>query len=186
MVLPVYLYGHPVLRQEAEDIDKDYPDLQKLIKDMFETMYFTEGIGLAAPQIGKSIALIVVDGSPLAGEFPECKDTKMVIINPELDVIEDEEPVSRSEGCLSVPGLSENVRRTEHIRLNWLDENFEEHEREFRGFAARMIQHEFDHLIGVVYTDRISSIRKQMIRNKLNNISRGKTGCGYRTVHSKK
>ncbi len=187
MVLPVYLYGHhPVLRQEAEDIDKDYPDLQKLIKDMFETMYFTEGIGLAAPQIGKSIALIVVDGSPLAGEFPECKDTKMVIINPELDVIEDEEPVSRSEGCLSVPGLSENVRRTEHIRLNWLDENFEEHEREFRGFAARMIQHEFDHLIGVVYTDRISSIRKQMIRNKLNNISRGKTGCGYRTVHAKK
>ena len=184
MVLPVYLYGHPVLRQEAEDIDKDYPDLQKLIKDMFETMYFTEGIGLAAPQIGKSIALIVVDGSPLAGEFPECKDTKMVIINPELDVIEDEEPVSRSEGCLSVPGLSENVRRTEHIRLNWLDENFEEHEREFRGFAARMIQHEFDHLIGVVYTDRISSIRKQMIRNKLNNISRGKTGC--RTVHAKK
>ncbi len=186
MVLPVYLYGHPVLRQEAEDIDKDYPDLQKLIKDMFETMYFTEGIGLAAPQIGKSIALIVVDGSPLAGEFPECKDTKMVIINPELDVIEDEEPVSRSEGCLSVPGLSENVRRTEHIRLNWLDENFEEHEREFRGFAARMIQHEFDHLIGVVYTDRISSIRKQMIRNKLNNISRGKTGCGYRIVHAKK
>ena len=186
MVLPVYLYGHPVLRQEAEDIDKDYPDLQKLIKDMFETMYFTEGIGLAAPQIGKSIALIVVDGSPLAGEFPECKDTKMVIINPELDVIEDEEPVSRSEGCLSVPGLSENVRRTEHIRLNWLDENFEEHEREFRGFAARMIQHEFDHLIGVVYTDRISSIRKQMIRNKLNNISRGKTGCGYRTGHAKK
>ena len=186
MVLPVYLYGHPVLRQEAEDIDKDYPDLQKLIKDMFETMYFTEGIGLAAPQIGKSIALIVVDGSPLAGEFPECKDTKMVIINPELDVIEDEEPVSRSEGCLSVPGLSENVRRTEHIRLNWLDENFEEHEREFRGFAARMIQHEFDHLIGVVYTDRISSIRKQMIRNKLNNISRGKPGCGYRTVHAKK
>ena len=186
MVLPVYLYGHPVLRQEAEDIDKDYPDLQKLIKDMFETMYFTEGIGLAAPQIGKSIALIVVDGSPLAGEFPECKDTKMVIINPELDVIEDEEPVSRSEGCLSVPGLSENVRRTEHIRLNWLDENFEEHEREFRGFAARMIQHEFDHLIGVVYTDRTSSIRKQMIRNKLNNISRGKTGCGYRTVHAKK
>ena len=186
MVLPVYLYGHPVLRQEAEDIDKDYPDLQKLIKDMFETMYFTEGIGLAAPQIGKSIALIVVDGSPLAGEFPECKDTKMVIINPELDVIEDEEPVSRSEGCLSVPGLSENVRRTEHIRLNWLDENFEEHEREFRGFAARMIQHEFDHLIGVVYTDRISSIRKQMIRNKLNNISRGKTGCGYRTVHATK
>ena len=153
---------------------------------MFETMYFTEGIGLAAPQIGKSIALIVVDGSPLAGEFPECKDTKMVIINPELDVIEDEEPVSRSEGCLSVPGLSENVRRTEHIRLNWLDENFEEHEREFRGFAARMIQHEFDHLIGVVYTDRISSIRKQMIRNKLNNITRGKTGCGYRTVHAKK
>ncbi len=185
MVLPVYLYGTPVLRQEAEDIDKDYPDLQKLIKDMFETMYHTEGIGLAAPQIGRSIALIVIDASVLGDDFPECADSKMVLINPQLDVIEDADPVSRAEGCLSLPGLSENVRRYEHVVLNWLDENFEEHEQEFHGFMARVIQHEFDHLLGTVYTDRIAPIRKQMIRNKLHNMERGKVKCAYRVVSAK-
>lgn len=185
MVLPVYLYGHPVLRKEADDIEQDYPGLDKLIADMFETMYFTEGIGLAAPQIGKSIAVIVIDGSVLADEFPECKDSKMVLINPQLEVIEDADPVTRSEGCLSVPGLSENVKRYEHIRLNWLDENFEEHEQEFSGFMARMIQHEYDHLLGVIYTDHIAPIRKQLIRNKLANMQRGKVKCGYRTVSAK-
>lgn len=185
MVLPVYLYGTPVLRQEAEDIDKDYPDLQKLIKDMFETMYHTEGIGLAAPQIGKSIALIVIDASVLGDDFPECADSKMVLINPQLDVIEDADPVSRAEGCLSLPGLSENVRRYEHVVLNWLDENFEEHEQEFHGFMARVIQHEFDHLLGTVYTDRIAPIRKQIIRNKLHNMERGKVKCAYRVVSAK-
>lgn len=182
MILPVYLYGTPVLRREAEDIDRDYPELDKLIKDMFETMYHTEGIGLAAPQIGKSIAVIVIDASVLAEDFPECADSKMVIINPELEVIEDEAPVTRAEGCLSLPGLSENVKRYEHVRLNWLDENFEEHEQEFTGFMARCIQHEFDHLLGTVYTDRISPIRKQMIRNKLSNMERGKVKCAYRVV----
>lgn len=185
MVLPVYLYGTPVLRQEAEDIDNNYPDLQKLIKDMFETMYHTEGIGLAAPQIGKSIALIVIDASVLGDDFPECADSKMVLINPQLDVIEDADPVSRAEGCLSLPGLSENVRRYEHVVLNWLDENFEEHEQEFHGFMARVIQHEFDHLLGTVYTDRIAPIRKQMIRNKLHNMERGKVKCAYRVVSAK-
>lgn len=182
MVLPVYLYGHPVLRREAEDIDENYPELKKLIKDMFETMYHTEGIGLAAPQIGKSISLIVIDASVLEKDFPECANSKMVLINPELEVIEDEAPVVRAEGCLSLPGLSENVKRHEHVVLNWLDENFEEHEREFHGFMARVIQHEFDHLLGVVYTDHIAPIRKQMIRNKLHNLERGKTKCEYRTV----
>jgi peptide deformylase len=93
MILPVYLYGHPILREEVDDIEQDYPDLQKLIKDMFETMYYTEGVGLAAPQIGKSIAVIVIDGSPLAEDFPECANSKMVLINPELEVIEDQTPV---------------------------------------------------------------------------------------------
>lgn len=185
MVLPVYLYGHPVLRKETEDIGKDYPGLDKLIRDMWETMYFTEGVGLAAPQIGKSISLIVIDGSVLGDEFPECKDSKMCLINPELEVIEDMEPVGRNEGCLSLPGMSENVKRTEHVRLNWLDENFVEHEKEFTGFLSRIIQHEFDHLLGTVYTDRISPIRKQMVRNKLNNLSRGKVKCDYRTVSAK-
>ncbi len=181
MILPIYLYGHPVLREEAEDIDKDYPDLNQLISDMFETMYHSDGVGLAAPQIGKSIAVIVIDGSALADRFPECKDLKFALINPELEVIEDEAPVSREEGCLSLPGLSEPVKRHEHVRLNWLDENFEEHEQEFTGFAARIIQHEFDHLLGTVYTDRVSPIRKQMIRSKLNNIVKGKVNCDYRT-----
>lgn len=185
MILPVYLYGTPVLRAEAEDIDKDYPELDKLIKDMFETMYHTDGIGLAAPQIGRSIAVIVIDASVLADEFPECADSKMVLINPQLDVIEDADPVSRSEGCLSLPGLSENVKRYEHVVLNWLDENFDEHEREFTGFMARVIQHEFDHLLGTVYTDRISPVRKQMIRNKLHNMERGKVKCAYRVVTGK-
>ncbi len=171
------------MRRETDDIDPDYPGLSKLIADMWETMYNAEGVGLAAPQIGKSISLIVLDGSPVADSFPECKDAKMVLINPELEVIEDMAPVSRSEGCLSLPGLSEDVKRIEHIRLNWLDENFVEHEQEFTGFLSRIIQHEFDHLLGKVYTDRVSPIRKQIIRNKLNNLAKGKVKCDYRTVH---
>ena len=142
MKLPIYLYGQPVLREEAEDITPDYPELKKLINDMWETMYASEGVGLAAPQIGKPISLIVIDGSALAEDFPECNDSKMVLINPVLDVIEDMDPVSRSEGCLSLPGMSENVSRVEHVRLNWLDEDFQEHEKEFTGFLSRIMQHE--------------------------------------------
>ena len=184
MIQPIYIYGQPVLRKEAEDIEPDYPGLQKLISDMWETMYNADGVVLAAPQIGKAISLIVIDGSPLADTFPECADSKMVIINPELEVIEDMPAVSRSEGCLSLPGLSEDVKRIEHVRLNWLDENFVEHEKEFTGFIARIIQHEFDHLLGTVYTDRVAPIRKQLIRNKLNNLAKGKVKCEYRTVHN--
>lgn len=180
MILPIYLYGQPVLREETEDIEKDYPELPKLIDDMWETMYHSDGVGLAAPQIGKAIALVVIDGSVLADRFPECKDLKLTLINPDLEVIEDVAPVSREEGCLSLPGLSEPVKRVEHIRINWLDENFEEHEQEFTGFASRIIQHEYDHLLGTVYTDRVSPIRKQMIRTKLNNIAKGKVKCDYR------
>lgn len=181
MILPVYLLGNPVLREETEDITPDYPDLKQLIANMWETMYNSDGVGLAAPQIGKSISVIVIDGSPVADSFPECKDFKLVLINPELEVIEDEAPVSRPEGCLSLPGISENVKRHEHVNLKWLDENFQPHEQEFRGFASRIIQHEFDHLLGEVFTDHISPIRKQMIRTKLNNIAKGKVRASYRT-----
>ena len=181
MILPIYLYGHPVLRKQAEEIEPDYPDLKKLIEDMFETMYKSDGVGLAAPQVGKSISLIVIDGNVLSDQFPECKDLKLTLINPELEILKDVDPTLRDEGCLSLPGLSEGVKRFEHIRLNWLDENFNEHEREFEGFASRIIQHEMDHLIGKVYTDHISPIRKQLIKNKLNNISKGKVDCEYRT-----
>ncbi len=174
MLLPIYLYGHPVLRAETEEITPDYPDLKKLIADMWETLYNSEGVGLAAPQIGRSIRLIVIDGSVLGDDFPECKDSKMVLIKPELDVIEEMDPISRSEGRLSIPGLSENVKRVEHVRLNWLDENFVEHEKEFTGFLSRIMQHEYDHLEGEVYTDHITPIRKQLIKSKLNNMAKGK------------
>ena len=186
MLLPIYLYGHPVLRAETEEITPEYPGLKQLIADMWETMYNSEGVGLAAPQIGRSIRLIVLDGSVLADDFPECKDSKMVLINPELDVIEDMDPVSRAEGCLSIPGLSENVKRVEHVRLNWLDEDFVEHEKEFTGFLSRIIQHEYDHLEGEVYTDHIAPNRKQLVRSKLNNIANGKVRCDYLTKSDSK
>lgn len=178
MNLPVYLYGHPVLREIAEDVTPDYPDLKKLIEDMFETMYTSEGVGLAAPQIGKSIRLVVIDADPVAETFPECAGKKLVLINPEIEVL-DGDKVSRAEGCLSLPGLSEEVKRVEKIRLNWLDENFQEHEEEISGFLARIVQHECDHLEGMVYIDHISPIRKQMIRRKLLNIVEGRVSCEY-------
>ncbi|MCH5232167.1 MAG: peptide deformylase [Muribaculaceae bacterium] len=180
MILPIYLYGHPVLRKESSDIDKDYPELKQLVADMFETMYNSEGVGLAAPQIGKSIRLIVIDGNVLSDKFPECKGLKLTIINPEIEIIEDSAPVTREEGCLSLPGLSENVKRFEHIALKWFDEDFNPHSQEFSGFASRIIQHELDHLEGEVYTDHISPIRKQLIKSKLNNISQGKVNCDYK------
>lgn len=178
MNLPVYLYGHPVLRETAADVTPDYPDLRKLIDDMFETMYTSEGVGLAAPQIGKSIRLVVIDADPVAESFPDCAGKKMVLINPEIEVL-DGDKVTRAEGCLSLPGLSEDVKRIEKIRLNWLDENFVEHEEEISGFLARIVQHECDHLEGMVYIDHISPIRKQMIRRKLLNIVEGRVRCDY-------
>lgn len=185
MTLPIYIYGHPVLRKTAVPISADYPELAKLIEDMWATMYHSEGVGLAAPQIGRSIRLIVLDGSDLAERFPDMEGSKMVLINPELEVIEDQEPVTREEGCLSLPGLSEQVKRTEHIRLRWLDEDFKEHEQEFTGFLSRIIQHEYDHLEGKVYMDRVSPIRRSLLRNKLNAMTKGKVSCAYKTVTAK-
>lgn len=185
MTLPIYLYGHPVLRKEAEDIEPDYPELKKLISDMWDTMYHSEGVGLAAPQIGLPIALIVIDGSVMAETFPECADSKMVLINPQLEVIEDSDPIARDEGCLSLPGMSESVKRVEHIRLEWLDENFQPHEKEFKGFMSRIIQHEYDHLLGLMYVDHVTGIRKQFIKTKLQNIARGKVNCSYKTRAAK-
>lgn len=188
MKLPVYIYGHPVLRRPTEPVSKDYPELPKLIDDMFETMYAAEGCGLAAPQVGLSIKLVVIDADVLKDQFPECEGRKMVLINPEIEVLDGEE-VSRSEGCLSLPGLSENVNRVEHIRLSWLDENFEQHEEEMSGFLSRCVQHEVDHLNGKVYMDHVSTTRKLLIRNKLRNLMDGKFSCDYKVktaAHGKK
>lgn len=178
MKLPVYLYGHPVLRKQSEDVKADYPDLKKLVEDMYETMYYSEGVGLAAPQVGRNIRLVVIDASPVGDQFPECEGRKFTLINPEVEVL-DGETVTRGEGCLSVPGLSENVSRVEKIRLRWQDEDFNEHEEVMEGFLARIVQHECDHLVGKLYIDRISPIRRQLLKGKLNSIVTGRTHCDY-------
>lgn len=178
MKLPIYLYGHPVLRRVSKDITPDYEGLSELLGNMYETMYASEGVGLAAPQIGRNDRIIVLDATPMAENFPELDGVKMTLINPHLEVLEGD-AVTRSEGCLSLPGMSEDVKRVENIRLRWVDENFAEHEETFTGFLSRIIQHEYDHLEGKVYTDHISPIRKQLIKGKLNNIVKGKTACDY-------
>ena len=180
MKLPIYLYGHPVLRKECEEAEENYPGLKDLVADMYETMAASEGVGLAAPQIGRNIRLVVIDADVLGEDFPECAGRRLTLINPEIEILEGNS-INRSEGCLSVPGLSENVSRVEHIRLNWLDEDFVEHEEEMSGFLSRIVQHELDHLDGHLYIDHISPIRKQLIRTKLRNIADGKTRCGYPT-----
>ena len=178
MKLPVYLYGHPVLRNISQPIKADYPDLKMLVANMFETMYASEGVGLAAPQIGRNDRIIVIDSDPVGETFPECVGRKFTLINPEITIL-DGDPVSRAEGCLSLPGLSENVSRVEHILLKWVDEDFNSHEEELSGFLARIVQHECDHLEGKLYIDHISLIRKQLIRTKLHNIVEGRIRCEY-------
>lgn len=178
MKLPVYLYGHPVLRKVSEDLTPEYAGLKELVADMFATMYLSEGVGLAAPQIGRNIRLVVIDADPVAENFPECAGRKFTLINPGIEILEGEKVV-RAEGCLSLPGLSENVPRVEHIRLSWLDENFEPHTEEISGFLARIVQHECDHLEGKLYIDHISPIRKQLIKSKLNAIVSGRTRVDY-------
>lgn len=185
MKLPVYLYGHPVLRKECVPVPQDYPDLKKLIADMYDTMYASDGVGLAAPQVGRNIQLVVIDADQVKEEAPECAGRKMALINPVITVL-DGETITRAEGCLSLPGLNENVPRVEHIRLQYLDENFEPHDEELSGFLSRIIQHETDHLVGQLYIDHISMIRKQLIRNKLNNIVKGKTRCDYPVKYAPK
>ena len=185
MKLPVYLYGHPVLRNISQPVKADYPELKTLIANMYETMYASEGVGLAAPQIGRNDRIVVIDADPLAENFPECAGRKFTLINPEIEIL-DGDTCSRAEGCLSLPGLSENVSRVEHIRLRWVDEDFNEHEEEISGFLARIVQHECDHLDGKLYIDHISLIRKQLIRGKLHNIVEGKTRCDYPAKYAPK
>lgn len=185
MKLPIYLYGHPVLRRESKEVEPDYPNLKKLIDDMWETMYYSDGVGLAAPQIGRNDRIVVIDASAVADAFPECEGRKFTLINPEIEIL-DGEKISRNEGCLSLPDLSESVPRVEHIRLTWEDENFNEHSEEISGFLARIVQHECDHLEGKLYIDHISPIRKQLIRGKLNNIISGKKRVAYPVKYAPK
>lgn len=181
MKLPIYLYGHPVLREQCPDITPDYPGLSQLIADMWETMYHSEGIGLAAPQIGKAIRLFVIDADPMGEDFPECRGFKEAFIN--AHIVEYSSSVcTEGEGCLSIPGIHERVERPESITIEYLNERFEPQRKTFTGFAARVIQHEYDHIDGVLFIDHIPVLRKSLIKSKLLNIAKGKVNAGYRTV----
>lgn len=179
MILPIYLYGHPILRKETVEVPKDYPNLKELVANMFDTMYHADGVGLAAPQVGLSIRLLVIDANVLSDDFPECKDFKRVMINPEI-IEKSEEEIAIEEGCLSLPGIHEKVSRAAKVRVKYYDDDFTEHDEVIEGFAARVTQHEMEHLEGHVFIDNISPIRKQLNKGKLNNIIKGTTNCSYR------
>jgi peptide deformylase len=182
MLLPIVAYGDPVLKKKAEDIPQDYPNLKKLIDDMFETMYNAHGVGLAAPQVGKSIRLFVVDATPFAeGEDgdPECEDFKRVFINPVIFEEEGEE-WGFEEGCLSIPNIREEVFRKPIVKIEYYDENWDLYEEELDGFAARVVQHEYDHIEGILFLDRINAFKKTLLKGKLKDISKGDVDVKYR------
>ncbi len=179
MILPVYKYGQTVLRKVGKEIDKSYPELQTLVDDMFETMEYSEGIGLAAPQIGRSIRLFIIDLSPFKEEQPEIADFKKVFINAQI-IDSSEETSEYSEGCLSIPGINENVERPETITIKYQDLDFNEYTETYSGFQARVIQHEYDHIEGILFTDKVKPLRRQLLKRKLTNIAKGKVQCKYK------
>ena len=180
MILPIYTYGQPVLRKIAEDIDSTYPDLNNLIQNMWDTLADSEGIGLAAPQIGLPIRLVVIDLDVLKDDMPEYDGFKQVYINAHILEYDDSEKDSSQEGCLSIPAIHENVVRPKKIRVQYMDKDFVEHEEWVEGYLARVMQHEFDHLEGTMFVDRVSPLRKQLIKSKLKALSQGKFRCGYK------
>ena len=185
MILPIYTYGQGVLKKEAEEIDENYEGLEQLIKDMFETLRKSEGVGLAAPQVGLSIRLAVVDLDIISDDQPEFKGYFKTYINPYVEET-DGAMVPYEEGCLSFPGIHEKVYRHERVRVSWLDENFVEHDEWFEGFPARVLQHEIDHLDGKCFIDRMSPLRRQMNKKALSSIAAGKFNCDYKVKVAKK
>lgn len=179
MVLPMYIFGQPVLRKVAEEIEEDFPNLKELIENMFETLRHSEGVGLAAPQVGLAKRLFIVDLDCLSEDHPEYKGYFKTFINPEIVEL-GKETGTYEEGCLSLPGIHENVKRPTKVLVNYLDENFEEHEEWFDGFPARVIQHEYDHLDGKMFIDHLSALRKQMLKSKLSAMAKGKFEAAYK------
>jgi len=187
MILPIYIYGQPVLRKVSEDITPDYPELQQLIENMFETLTDSEGVGLAAPQIGLNIRVAVIDLDVLSDDFPEYKDFRKVYINPHIIEIDEDSPKeTMEEGCLSLPGIHENVTRATRIHVKYQDKDFKEYDEWIDGYLARVMQHEFDHLDAHLFIDRISPLRRQLIKNKLKALLQGRYRCGYRTKPAKR
>ena len=193
MILPIIAFGNPILKRKAEDIPENFEGLSSLLTDMFETMYAAKGVGLAAPQIGESIRLFIVDGSPFANEEGEEIDPKAigiegfkkVFINP---IIEEEsgDLWPFQEGCLSIPKIRENVSRKEKIYVSYYDENWSFHRDEFDGYKARIIQHEYDHLEGILFTDKLSPLKKKLLSKRLGNVSIGIVEVDYKMKFNKK
>ena len=186
MILPILAYGDPILRKKGKKITKDFPELEEFIDNMFETMYSAFGIGLAAPQLGLSICLFIVDASSFEDDDEISEEErnflstfKQVFINPKM-LDESGDEWSFNEGCLSIPEIREDVFRKKNIKIEFYDEKFNKHVKEFNGIAARIIQHEFDHINGILFTDKLSVLKKRLIKGKLENISRGKIEVEYR------
>ena len=186
MILPIVAYGDPVLRKKCKEITKDYPKLDELISNMFETMYHASGVGLAAPQVGLPIRIFLVDASPFADdedlpekEQNELKDFKKVFINAKINE-ETGDTWNFNEGCLSIPDIREDVNRKDTITISYQDENFKSHTETFNGLAARIIQHEYDHIEGILFTDKLSSLKKRLLKSRLDKISKGKINVDYK------
>jgi peptide deformylase len=179
MVYPIYVYGQPVLRKVAKDIDKDYPNFQEFVNDMFETMEKSDGLGLAAPQVGESIRLFVIDGKPLEEEDPTMKGFRKAFINAKIIEKSGEDKVY-NEGCLSLPKIREDVTRKSVISLQYYDEQFNFHDEVFEGLQARIIQHEYDHIEGIMLIDLINPLRRKLLKRKLSDISKGKVETAYK------
>ncbi|RYD56295.1 MAG: peptide deformylase [Sphingobacteriales bacterium] len=192
MILPIVAYGHPVLRKVAEDITPEYPELKKLIADMWETMYHSNGVGVAAPQINKAIRLFVIDTEQIVEgfdeedkrEYPNEKPTKQVFINARI-VEESGKSWAYNEGCLSIPKVREDISRLSHVRIRFMDENFVEQEKEFDGITARVIQHEYDHIEGKLFIDYLPMLKKRLIKKKLEDISAGKVRVDYKMTFNR-
>jgi len=181
MTLPVTAYGHPTLKKVAQEIEEDYPKLSELIENMFETMYSSEGVGLAAPQVNKSIRLFIVDATPYADEIEGAADFKKIFINPYI-IEEEGEPFLQEEGCLSIPHIREQVSRKPNIKIEYYDENWVFHEQEYDGMLARIILHEYDHLEGKLFVERINSLRKTLLKRKLQDITKGNVKVDYKML----
>lgn len=179
MKLPIIAYGDPVLKKVATDIQQDYPNLKELIENMFETMYAAHGVGIAAPQVGLSIRLFVIDATPFAEDEEALKDFKKVFINARV-IEESGEKWAFNEGCLSIPDIREDISRQQTLTISYYDENFVHHEETYSGLAARVIQHEYDHIEGKLFTDKLSSLRKAMIKSRLDAISKGNVKVDYK------
>jgi peptide deformylase len=193
LILPIVAYGHPVLRKVAHDITPEYPNLSKLIADMWETMYGSSGVGLAAPQVNKDIRLFLIDTEQMfnnmeeeeKGRYPDAPGVKQVFINAHIAELDGEE-WPYNEGCLSIPKIREDIVRHETVTLEYVDENFELHTKTFKGLTARVILHEYDHLEGKLFIDHVTPLKRKLMKGKLDDISKGKVNVDYKMLFPKK